>query len=306
MKQGGSLTVKLKSIFALILSLNLLCLQDVCEAAAIKTGPYKTNLIFDPYMSDTLLSGPTTEVPWDNDPEFLAAKEKNNCPMLMAAYKTVLLDPLPGEEYNVHLAARYISGTVLAPNKIFSQNQTAGPYTSGRGYKKGPTYKGTQVFTTVGGGVCKIASTLYNVVILSNLAVVERHSHSMPVPYVPYGQDATVFEGAKDFKFKNNTQNPLLIWAKGVENTLYIGIYGKTVPPRVTWHHIVVKVFKAPVYYIKNPGLPPGTEKVLHEGMDGAIIDTWIDLVFSDGSTQLKKLGKSYYDPLPYIKEKSG
>lgn len=257
-------------------------------------------------MSDTLLSGPTTELPWKNDQKLLEAQKKNGCPRLIAAYKTVLRDPLPGEEFNVHLAARYISGNVVAPNQIFSQNRTAGPYTAGRGFQEGPAYKGTKVFTTTGGGVCKIASTLYNVAILSDLSIVERHSHSMPVPYVPYGQDATVYYGAKDLKFKNNTAHPILIWAQGIGNTLYIAFYGQINPPKVSWGHEVLKVYKAPVLYVKNKKLPPNTEKTLHEGMDGAIVNSWVKLTYPDGTTKVRKMGKSCYEPLPYIKEIHG
>ncbi|OPX90265.1 MAG: Vancomycin B-type resistance protein VanW [Pelotomaculum sp. PtaB.Bin104] len=267
--------------------------------------PQKTNNEFDPFMTGVLLSGPVTEVPWENDSDFLSAKEQNDCPILMAAYKTVLKDPLPGEEYNVHLAAKYISGTVIAPNQVFSQNKKAGPYTAARGYQKGPTYLGTTVSTTIGGGVCKISSTLFNDVILSDLEVVERYTHRMPVPYVPYGQDATVSYGAKDFKFRNNTEASVMIWAEGVENTLFIGIYGKTVPPKVVWNHNVLKVFKFPIISTKNYALPPNTE-VIHEGMDGALIESSITLIYPDGTVKTKELGKSYYDPLPYIKEISG
>lgn len=275
-------------------------------APSAENNPDQQGNKLDPFMTGTLLSGATTEVPWENEADFMDAKEQNNCPILMAAYKTVLKDPLPGEEYNVHLAADYICGTVLAPGKTFSQNQTAGPYTSDRGYQKGPTYTGTTFTTTIGGGVCKIASTLFNVVILSDLEIVERHTHSMPVPYVPYGQDATVSYGAKDFKFKNNTQNAILIWAKGVDNILYIGFYGQTVPPQVTWSHEVLNVYKAPIYYEKNKDLPAGTENVLHEGMDGADVTSSITLAYPDGTTKTIDMGKSHYNPLPYIKEVSG
>lgn len=261
---------------------------------------------FDPFMTGKLLSGPTKDVPWEEDEKFLAAQEKYDCPILMGAYKTVLPDPLPGEEANVHLAARYISGTVIEPNKIFSQNGVAGPYTTNRGYQKGPTYVGANYTETIGGGVCKIASTLFNVAILSNLAIVERHSHSMPVPYVPYGQDATVYYGAKDFKFKNDTEYPVLVWAQGIENILYIGFYGQTIPPQITWKHEAIRVFAAPVIYKKNRNLPSHTEKILHEGMDGALINSWIILDYPDGTSEEKNLGKRYYAPLPYIKEIGG
>lgn len=260
----------------------------------------------DPFMRGTLLSGPTADIPWAKSTEFAEAKKKNGCPVQMAAYKTVLKDPLPGEEYNVHLAAKYICGTVLAPGEVFSQNKKAGPYTLERGFQEGPTYNGTNVSTTIGGGVCKIASTLFNVVILSDLAVVERHTHTMPVPYVPYGQDATVFYGSKDFKFKNSTAAPILIWAQGVDNILYIGFYGRQSPPKVEWSHRVIEVYKAPVLTTKNPELKPGSEKMLHEGMDGGIIESSITLTYPDGTTKTKDFGKSRYEPLPFIKEIGG
>lgn len=299
--------VKYMIVFALVICATLEPIRY--QAAEIQRNTISSeaqNKAFDPFMADTLLSGPTSTVPWENDPQFISAKEKNGCPVLMAAYKTVLKDPLPGEEYNVHLAADYISGTVVAPNHIFSQNKIAGPYTADRGFRRGPTYKGTKVYTTVGGGVCKIASTLYNVSVLSNLSIVERYSHSMPVPYVPYGQDATVYYGVKDLKFRNTTQSPILIWAKGIDNSLYIGFYGQAKPPKVVWGHEVLKVYKAPKFYQKNPNLLPGTQNILHEGMDGAIIKSWVTIAYPDGSTERKKMGKCYYDPLPYVIEVKG
>lgn len=168
-------------------------------------------------LRDTKLqaSGPVNEVPWEDDIDFINTLEQNGTHTLLAAFRTVLKDPLPGEEFNVHLAARLLKGTIIKPQEIFAQNIAIGPYTQLRGYQKGPTYIGSNLTTTYGGGVCKISSTLYNVAVLSNLKIIERHAHSMPVPYVPYGQDATVAYGAKDFKFKNTSDSPILIWGPG-------------------------------------------------------------------------------------------
>ncbi|HEX3030640.1 MAG TPA: VanW family protein, partial [Bacillota bacterium] len=228
-------------------------------------------------------SGPTNSLPWEKDPNFLRSQAKSATPILMAAYRTVLHDPLPGEEENVHLAARMLAGTVVKPGKVFSQNAELGPYVRARGYQKGPTYSGATLITTVGGGVCKIASTLYNVTVLSNLRVVERHAHSMPVPYVPYGQDATVSYGVRDFKFKNTTDSPVLIWAQGVDNVLYIGFYGTEHPPVVEWHHQTIKVIKAGAVYQYNPSLPPKTKKLVVEGMDGGVVESWVTVNKGDG-----------------------
>lgn len=248
-------------------------------------------------------SGPVKTLPWDEDENFIAKMHKNGTTTLLGAYHTVLHDPLPGEEENVHLGARLLSGKTLKSGEVFSQNLTIGPYDSSRGYKRGPTYSGTNVTTTIGGGVCKIASTLYNVAVLSNLEIVERHCHGMPVPYVPYGQDATVSYGTYDFKFKNNTPNPILIWAQGIDNVLYIAFYGTGSSPEIEWHHQILHVQKASVIYKKNNSLPHGQKKVLEEGMDGASVKSWITIKNSDGTLEIKKMGSSYYRPLPYLIE---
>ncbi len=258
----------------------------------------ETSFVLD--YSD-LYSGAIVTLPWENDPGFLEAVKSNNVFLLMAAYRTVLLDPLPGEEYNVHLAARLLSGTVLAPNQIFSHNDTLGPYTEHKGFKIGPTYIGSRMTTTVGGGVCKIASTLYNVAILSDLEIMERHPHSMPVPYVPYGQDATVAYGIKDFKFRNTSSAPLLIWAQGIDNCLYIAFYGQVKPPKVEWHHEVLRLVKKHSIYHNNNALPLGYEEMVMKGMNGGIIKSWVSVKKADGSSETKILGQYYYSPIPDV-----
>ncbi|HEY9059116.1 MAG TPA: VanW family protein [Pseudobacteroides sp.] len=251
-----------------------------------------------------LTSGVATQVPWENDEGFKSAQQKKGTSEMLAAYRTVLKDPLSGEEENVHLAARYLAGNMVEPGQVFSQNRQIGPYTEERGFKTGPTYSGANLVNTVGGGVCKIASTLYNVVVLSNLQVVERHNHSMPVPYVPYGQDATVFYGQSDFKFKNDTGSPILIWAQGIDNILYIGFYSKEKAPRVEWHHEITNKQAAPTIYRNNTLLPANSEKKVAEGMDGATVKSWVTIEKQDGTKTDKQLGKSYYKPFPNIVEK--
>lgn len=250
-----------------------------------------------------ILSGPVTVLPWDNDNVFLKAMENSGTDRLIAAYKTVLLDPLPGEEFNVHLCAKLMSGTVVEPGCVFSQNKTAGPYTIKKGFQKGPTYTGPKLITTTGGGICKVATTLYNVTVLSNLPVIERHYHSMPVSYVPYGQDATVAYGSLDFKFKNNTNSPILIWAHGIGDTLNIAFYGNYTPPKVEWQHETLSTTKTATVYKTIKNLAPETKKVVVHGMDGKVVKSTVIITFSDGKVVKKNMGISKDKPLLYIIE---
>lgn len=255
------------------------------------------------YQNEPLVSGPCSEMPWAEDEEFCKAKQENNANVILAGYRTVLRDPLPGEEDNVHLAASMLAGLVVEPGSVFSQNGRIGPYTMERGFQKGPTYVGSTLTTTIGGGVCKIASTLYNVTALCNLEIVERYAHSMPVPYVPYGQDATVAYGARDFKFRNNTDSKLLIWAKGIDNVLYIAFYGSQPVCEIEWKHEFIERTKAPNIYKTVTNLPNGEQKLVLEGMDGAVVKSW--LIINDPAGRLERyMGVSSYRPMANIIEK--
>ncbi|WP_170292002.1 VanW family protein [Heliobacterium mobile] len=241
---------------------------------------------------------------WEEDPRFQELCTKHRATIRMGAFQTTLPDPLPGEEYNVALAADMLAGTVIEPNQIFSMNKTIGPYTTQRGFQEGPTYIGAKVVKTVGGGVCKVATTLYNTTVLSNLKIIERHPHMMQVPYVPPGQDAAVFYGVQDFKIKNDTDSPVVIWADTEDNTLYMGFYGSVNPPNVTWHHEILNRQQAPTVYRTNSTLNKGEEKVLVPGLEGLSVKSWLTIEYSDSKKVTKDLGMDYYQPMPRVVER--
>jgi hypothetical protein len=268
-------------------------------------GPKNTETVIDQGEGNHPYGKPFQGVLlWENRRDFHEFCMNQKTSLRIAAFQTTLPDPLPGEEYNVALAADLLAGTVIKPGRFFSMNAVIGPYTKERGFQEGPMYLGSQVVKTIGGGVCKIASTLYNVVVLANLPIVERHQHGMQVPYVPPGQDATVASGSKDFKFKNNTGHPVFIWADTEQNTLYMAIYGSIHPPKVTWHHKILNRQKNRIIYRYNRNLKPGEEKVVIPGAEGLIVKSWLTITYPNGSATKKEMGISYYKPLPQLVER--
>jgi len=246
-----------------------------------------------------------TEFPWDENEDFKNAQEENNTNVLIAGFTTVS-DGLTQEEHdNINLAASTISGTIVNPGEVFSQNETAGPYTEEKGYKEGDGYVGGEIVKDFGGGVCNVATTLYNTSIASDLDIVERHNHSMPVSYVPYGQDAAVAYGYKDFKFKNNTEHPILIWSELIDNRLYMGFYGKEAAPEITWEHETLSETKTTTEYQTNADLSEGEENVLVEGMDGKVVNSVLKIKYENGEEEIKELGESSYNPMINLVERS-
>ena len=128
---------------------------------------------------------------------------------------------------NVANAASRINGTVLMPGEEYSASTGMGERNAANGYFEAGSYENGETVQTYGGGVCQVSSTLYNAVILAELEITERWSHSMTVDYVKASMDAAVAEGYKDLKFKNNTDAPIYIEGYTVGGKLTFTIYGQ-------------------------------------------------------------------------------
>lgn len=243
-------------------------------------------------------------LPWENNDQFQAALAELPGAKLMAAHKVLLPEPTEGEESNIALAVKKLAGTVVKPGETFSYNNTVGPFTEYHGFQKGSGFVGNRIVTMTGGGVCKVASVLYNAVTFCDLPIIMHSTHSMTVPYVPPGQDATVCYGAKDLRFLNNTEKPILIWSQKVDNALYVGLYGYKEPPEVIWHHKIIKEIDYWTITRINPNLKAGEQKVVRPGSKGLIVKSWVTVKTADGKVKIKDKGKSWYNACPEIIEK--
>lgn len=128
---------------------------------------------------------------------------------------------------NVRMAAMAINNHLIAPGEVFSFNDVVGERTEAAGYQPAIVFVDKSMTLADGGGICQDSSTLYQAVRQAHLSVEEKHTHSLPVSYVPKGQDATVSFGQLDFRFLNDTQGYVLISALMGENSLRIRLFGQ-------------------------------------------------------------------------------
>ncbi|MFO7947375.1 MAG: VanW family protein [Armatimonadota bacterium] len=141
----------------------------------------------------------------------ITEEELSHFETVLAKYHTPFNINRRDRTHNLRLAMSIVNETVLKPGEEFSLNEYVGPRLTEKGYRAAPIFLRGEVVPSTGGGVCQVASTLYNVALLANLKVTERHHHSRPVDYTPSGRDATVYYGQLDLKFKNTLKHPILI-----------------------------------------------------------------------------------------------
>ena len=65
--------------------------------------------------------------------------------------------------------------------------------------------------TAVGGGISQFATTLYNAAYFAGMTDVASTPHSYYISRYPAGREATVYEGAIDLAFRNDSNHPVKI-----------------------------------------------------------------------------------------------
>lgn len=249
--------------------------------------------------------GATDTRPQEFQPDeaaFAQLLQREGASVQMSVFRTHFNHASPSQAANIALVARKLTGQVVRPGAVFSYNGVVGPYSRANGYGWGRMFLGQRIVPSIGGGVCQGASTLYNAVLLADLPVVEQHFHGLTVPYLAPGRDATVAdEGSLDFRFRNTTGGPLVLWSQAERRWLTIAIYGRRHPPQVVIHTEVLARRPFPTVVVRDAQLPAGSERVAAPGQDGVTARAWAVIEQPDGTQKRRDLGTHTYRPSPRV-----
>lgn len=177
---------------------------------------------------------------------------------------------------NIHLLTRSLDGTILAPGETFSFNKTIGPRTAGKGYKEASVILDGKLVPGLGGGVCQVATTVFNAVFFAGLPVNERRNHSFYISKYPTGRDASVSWPSIDLKFKNDTGAHLLIKGSLSSNSVTITLYG-TDPERTVKYNTTgfSGITAFPIERVASAELEQGVENIVDVGETGKQVSVY-------------------------------
>ncbi|MDK8626438.1 VanW family protein [Corynebacterium appendicis] len=112
---------------------------------------------------------------------------------------------------NISIVAHTVDGAVVSPGETFSLNGYTGPRGTAQGYVSSGIIIDGRAGNAVGGGISQFATTLYNASYFAGMTDVDHTPHSYYISRYPAGREATVYEGAIDLAFKNDTPHPVKI-----------------------------------------------------------------------------------------------
>ncbi|MFB4158642.1 VanW family protein [Geomicrobium sp. JSM 1781026] len=161
---------------------------------------------------DASYYGREIQLPLDiNEPNVSEDDLENIGAEVIGSFTTSFNTNTTGRVENIRISTESINRVVLGPGDSFSFHEVVGQASAERGYQEANVIVDGEFTNGMGGGICQTSTTLYNAIADAGLDVTERHHHSLPIDYVPEGEDAMVSWGWADLKFQNNHDIPVMI-----------------------------------------------------------------------------------------------
>ena len=163
--------------------------------------------------------------------QYASERSMEKMPILVASYGNNMIKQGPGIDMqlqinkadNIRLACSRMNGLIIHPGQSFSFWHYVGATSKKNGFAEGRVIVNGKLVAGVGGGLCNLANTLNRLVMDSPMTVTEIHHHSdalAPDPNgvrVPYSAGTSVNYNFLDYRFRNDTDQPvqLCAWCDG-------------------------------------------------------------------------------------------
>ncbi|NLG51737.1 MAG: hypothetical protein GX552_16655 [Chloroflexi bacterium] len=183
--------------------------------------------------------------------------------------------------HNIKRATAQFHGVTVPPQSVFSFVEHLGLVTIASGYSESWVIYGDRTELGAGGGVCQVSTTAFRAAFWGGYPIVERTPHAYRVGWYepPVGLDAATFSPLVDFKFRNDTDTPILILTEVDEANakLYFRFYGAPMDRKVRMEGPITENPTKPgePVYEEDPFMAPGTQVQVEQPHDGLDVTIW-------------------------------
>lgn len=204
--------------------------------------------------------------------------------------------------YNIQKAADLITDSVVPANGTWSFNETAGDCNTEAGFKDAGVVKDGEMTDAPGGGVCQVATTVFNAVYDAGFSIKERHNHTIQPAAYPAGRDAAIAYPTLDLVWQNNTPSDVLLQTSYDDYSITVDLIGENPERTVTtntgeWEE--GEPYKVKVVLADN--YADNAVVKYTNGVDGAAITVVRTVVGPDGTQIEQNTFNSHYAPIHEI-----
>jgi vancomycin resistance protein YoaR len=142
----------------------------------------------------------------------------------ISSFTTRFTSPASGT--NIRVVAAEVDGALIMPGETFSLNTFTGPRGTAQGYVEAAVIQNGALSKAVGGGISQFATTMFNAVFFAGLEDVFHKPHSFYISRYPAGREATVYEGAIDLQWRNDSDTGVYVDTQWAPGSITVTFYG--------------------------------------------------------------------------------
>lgn len=200
----------------------------------------------------------------------------------------------PNRVHNIRVATNRLNNYVMVSGETFSLLQELGDFTVQRGFKEAFVLYNGELEPQYGGGLCQVATTIYNASMLAGLDTIERHNHGIYFTIYPLGRDASIYVGQRDLKIRNNTQHPIYVKGIATEKKVSFRIYGTPTAKRVSFSRPMI-FFDGERFKPYNIMTDEAKEKINMALLSGRSFRSYVKVTVEQGGFSWDKTILSHY-----------
>ncbi len=202
--------------------------------------------------------------------------------------------------HNIHLAASLLNNSVAKANGgRWSFNEIAGNCDEDAGFLSAGAIAGGEYIEDAGGGICQVATTVFNAVFEAGYKVIERSNHSLYVSSYPAGRDAAIAYPDMDLIWENDTSTDVLLTTSNDDTSITVTLYG--VDPHYSVTSETGDWIEGESYStetVVDDTLEPGTSYIETAGSDGLEITVNRTVKDRNGDILYEDVFNSIYSPV--------
>lgn len=204
--------------------------------------------------------------------------------------------------HNIHLVSDLLSDSIVKPGEVWSFNGTAGECNEEAGFLGAGAIINGEYDDAVGGGICQVATTVFNAVYEAGFPVVSRYNHSLYIASYPAGRDAAVSWPDLDLRWSNDADSDVLVRMAYTDTSVTATLYGVDPGYRVSsevgeWQEGEKHQTRTEV----DESLPVGSSYVKTVGHDGSAIAVVRTVTDAEGAVLHQDPFYSTYSPMTEV-----
>ena len=176
--------------------------------------------------------------------------------------------------HNIHLAADLVNMSIAkGGGGKWSFNDIAGDCSEEKGFQPAQAIAGSETVDEIGGGICQVATTIFNAAYMAGFTIDERTNHSLYIPSYPDGRDSAISYPELDLVWSNDSYSDCILVMTYDDTSITATIYG--IDPGYTVETTTGEWQPGQEYttiYRYDPNVEAGVEYVETSGYNGSSI----------------------------------